>query len=54
MWVWVGREGDGTVVGVEVEGVDDGCEDEGLRTGIRGVRDLVIAWTPWKVPARTR
>ena len=22
--------------------------------GILGVRDFVMAWTPWKVPARTR
>lgn len=26
----------------------------GWLVGIRGVRDLVMAWTPWKVPARTR
>ena len=29
-------------------------EEAGLVMGIRGVRDLVMAWTPWKVPARTR
>lgn len=26
----------------------------GLEIGVRGVRDFVMAWTPWKVPARTR
>ena len=25
-----------------------------LPSGNRGVRDLVMAWTPWNVPARTR
>jgi hypothetical protein len=29
-------------------------EELGLLTGILGVRDLVMACTPWKVPARTR
>lgn len=29
-------------------------EEVGFVVGIRGVRDFVMAWTPWKVPARTR
>ena len=30
------------------------AEEEGVAVGILGVSDLVIACTPWKVPARTR
>lgn len=29
-------------------------EEVGFLVGIRGVRDFVMACTPWKVPARTR
>ncbi len=53
VWVWVGAEVEvGVGEGEEAAEVKWGVEGE--RTGIRGVSDLVMAWTPWKVPARTR
>jgi hypothetical protein len=42
------EEGSGFVQSLCRDGSAPGCR------GSRGVKDLVMAWTPWNVPARTR
>ncbi len=58
VWIWEEEEGlmlsgDGAML--EALGLLLGrLKEVGFLVGIRGVRDFVMACTPWKVPARTR
>ncbi len=57
VWTWEEEGGLLSRDGVMLEGLGlllGRLEEVGFLVGIRGVRDFVMAWTPWKVPARTR